>query len=139
MHDAFVAFERFDNPDGTPMTALQMDEIIRDMFLKSHSYLEEEYERMFMTEEPKFDYSGMSLAEQQLVNDMVNKPRHYMGRTLEVIHVIEDFNLGYNLGNALKYILRAGKKEHRGVDLKKAVWYLDREIKNAEQWGKDVR
>lgn len=77
--------------------------------------------------------------EDNLIKEMIRSPKHYQGRSLEVIQVIEDFDLGYNLGNAIKYILRAGKKDDRAVDLKKAVWYLEREIKNAELWGKDER
>jgi len=45
-----------------------------------------------------------------------------------VIDIIEDFNLNFSLGNAIKYILRSDKKENRIQDLKKAVWYLNHEI-----------
>lgn len=62
--------------------------------------------------------------------DDVAQPTHYKGKTLEVIHIIEDFGLNFNLGNVLKYVLRAGKKEDRIKDLKKALWYLEREIGN---------
>ena len=62
--------------------------------------------------------------------DDVQQPSHYRGKTLEVIHIIEDFKLNFNLGNVLKYVLRAGKKEDRVKDLKKALWYLNREIGN---------
>lgn len=60
--------------------------------------------------------------------DMVNQPPHYRaGDTYETIRVIEAWNLGFNLGNAVKYISRWQSKG--GVeDLKKARWYLDREI-----------
>ena len=61
--------------------------------------------------------------------DMVNKPPHYSGKTLQAIDVIEDFDLGYNLGNAIKYILRAGKKGNKEQDLEKAIWYLNRDKK----------
>ena len=60
--------------------------------------------------------------------DNVNHPVHYMGKGIESIQVIEAFDLGFHLGNAIKYILRAGKKGERNEDLKKAVWYLQREI-----------
>jgi hypothetical protein len=60
-------------------------------------------------------------------DDQVNNPKHYKGNNLEAITVIEDFELGYHLGNAVKYILRAGKKDNRIQDLKKAIWYLERE------------
>jgi hypothetical protein len=60
----------------------------------------------------------------------VNNPSHYQGKSLEVIDVISDFNLNFCLGNAVKYILRAGKKQNRDEDLKKALWYIQREIEN---------
>lgn len=60
--------------------------------------------------------------------DLINNPAHYQGNQFEVIDIIEDFDLGFNLGNAIKYILRSDKKENREQDLKKAVWYLKREL-----------
>lgn len=63
--------------------------------------------------------------------DAVNNPKHYQGKSLESIDVIEDFGLGFHLGNAIKYILRAGKKGDKIQDLKKAIWYLERECANA--------
>lgn len=65
--------------------------------------------------------------------EKVNHPSHYQGKGLEVIQVIEAFGLGFNLGNAIKYILRAGKKSDLKEDLKKAVWYLTRELENHEK------
>lgn len=56
--------------------------------------------------------------------DPVN-PGHYEGDL--VMRIIEKFSLGFRLGNVVKYILRHGKKAGL-VDLKKARWYLDREI-----------
>ncbi len=61
-------------------------------------------------------------------SDQINNPSHYQGKRLEVIDIIEDFNLGFNLGNCVKYILRAGKKDKKEEDLRKAIWYLEREI-----------
>lgn len=60
----------------------------------------------------------------------VNQPKHYQGARLTAIDVIEDFDLGFSLGNAIKYILRAGKKQNKVEDLEKAIWYLQREIEN---------
>jgi len=60
--------------------------------------------------------------------DNINHPAHYKGRGLESIQVIDAFDLGFNLGNAVKYILRAGKKGDKNEDLRKAIWYLNREI-----------
>lgn len=58
-------------------------------------------------------------------------PEHYNKGTYEAINVIEAWGANFNLGNALKYICRAGKKEGNTAkqDLQKAVWYLEREIK----------
>ena len=52
----------------------------------------------------------------------------------EAIEVIEDWNLGFNLGNTIKYISRAGHKDKDKTieDLKKSLWYLQREIANLE-------
>lgn len=58
----------------------------------------------------------------------VDHPDHYKGTKFEVIDIIEDYNLGFNLGNAIKYILRAGKKDCFSQDLEKAIWYLKREM-----------
>lgn len=61
--------------------------------------------------------------------DSVMKPSHYCeGRKFEPIWVIDDWNLDYELGNALKYISRAGRKGDALEDLRKARWYLDRAI-----------
>lgn len=60
--------------------------------------------------------------------DPIN-PSHYKGDL--VIRIIEKFKLGFRLGNVVKYILRHGEKA--GLeDLKKARWYLDREIADLE-------
>lgn len=64
------------------------------------------------------------------MSDNTNHPKHYKGNKLEVIEVIDDFNLNFALGNVVKYILRAGKKatSNRIEDLQKAQWYLNHEI-----------
>lgn len=69
------------------------------------------------------------------MNDSVNHPAHYTDGNIEVIDFIEDKGLGYHLGNAIKYISRAGKKDPDKYveDLEKAVWYLQREIKRQTQ------
>ena len=65
----------------------------------------------------------------------VDHPDHYGGKgdPYETIEVIEAWGLGFALGNTVKYISRAGKKGSHLEDLKKARWYLDREILNLEQ------
>lgn len=61
-------------------------------------------------------------------HDPVNRPKHYTGHGVECIQIAEHFN--FCLGNVIKYIYRAGAKGDALEDLKKARWYLDREISN---------
>ena len=57
----------------------------------------------------------------------VNHPSHYNSGGIEVIDVIEQWELGFHSGNALKYICRAGRKSKDPVeDLEKALWYIRR-------------
>jgi hypothetical protein len=65
--------------------------------------------------------------------DAVNHPPHYTHGPIEVIEIIEGFGLNYHLGNVIKYILRADQKGKLVEDLKKARWYLDRQIKVMEK------
>lgn len=63
--------------------------------------------------------------------EAVNNPKHYGGDiTYEAIKVIEAWELNFHLGNVVKYISRAGKKDLTKTkeDLLKAKWYLDRYI-----------
>lgn len=59
---------------------------------------------------------------------LVEHPEHYGGEdnTYEAIKVIEAWNLGFHLGNVVKYISRAEKKGYKVQDLEKAQWYLNR-------------
>lgn len=60
--------------------------------------------------------------------EMVNHPEHYKGNSMEVIDIINDYNLNFELGNAIKYILRSSKKGNKRQDLEKAMWYINHEI-----------
>lgn len=73
------------------------------------------------------------------MHDAINHPSHYTDGKIEVIDFIEDKQLGYHLGNAIKYISRAGKKDPSKTveDLKKAVWYINRKISKMES-GVDI-
>lgn len=62
------------------------------------------------------------------MSNQVDHPEHYQANGIEAINVIEGFNLNFNLGNAIKYILRSDKKGNKKQDLEKAVWYLNREL-----------
>lgn len=64
------------------------------------------------------------------MSDPVNHPAHYNHGKIEAIDVIEDWGLGFCLGNAVKYIARADHKGAPLADLEKAQWYLTREIAN---------
>ena len=63
-------------------------------------------------------------------HDSVNHPSHYTFGSIEVIDAIEGLRLPYHLGNALKYIARAGRKDPAKTeeDLRKAIWYINRYI-----------
>jgi len=60
--------------------------------------------------------------------DPVNNPAHYTVGGIETIDFIEAKKLGYNLGNVIKYLTRADHKGNKMEDLRKAQWYLTREI-----------
>ena len=83
---------------------------------------------------------GEIIAEERQVcpncdSDPVNRPAHYTDGKIEVIDFIEDKKLGFCLGNAIKYISRAGKKDPSKEieDLNKAKWYIERRIKELEE------
>lgn len=64
------------------------------------------------------------------ISDPVNHPSHYTFGKIEVLDVLDDWNLGYNRSCVIKYIARAGKKDPTKEleDLQKAAFYLNREI-----------
>lgn len=64
--------------------------------------------------------------------DGIDHPTHYAFSNIEVIDAIEAWELGFHLGNVVKYVARAGRKGSSLEDLKKARWYLDREIARSE-------
>lgn len=73
------------------------------------------------------------------VCDNVNHPTHYTIGQIEAIDFIEDKELGFHLGNAVKYISRAGRKDADKTveDLRKAVWYINRQIQRLERVEND--
>ena len=99
---------------------------------------------------PQFPVGGGD-ALAGVYNDPVNSPSHYTSGGIETIDFIEAKRLNYNLGNAVKYISRAGKKvtevpdrasfgeaispqiNEQAQDLEKAIWYLQREIINLKK------
>ena len=69
--------------------------------------------------------------------EIVDHPKHYGGKEAkhEAISVIEEWGLGFHLGNVVKYISRAGRKPDQSMvdDLKKAKWYLERFIEKVDK------
>ncbi len=80
-------------------------------------------------------FDTCAVEENSTKNDPVNHPSHYTDGKIEVIDFIEDKKLDFHLGNAVKYISRAGKKnpDKKIEDLEKAIWYIQREIKNSKE------
>ena len=72
-------------------------------------------------------------SNKSIKSDMVNHPPHYKAGGIETIDFIEAKNLGYNLGNVVKYVSRADLKGNKLEDLQKAKWYLERAISNLEK------
>lgn len=76
--------------------------------------------------QPQHEYAAMKILAN---NDLVNHPPHYKSGGIETIDFIEAKDLNYRLGNVVKYVSRAGRKNTDPVqDLEKAAWYLQREI-----------
>lgn len=98
--------------------------------------------------EPTVYRNGMAQTNGEPVEDIpdavdnVNHPPHYTFGSIEVIDVIEGLELPYHLGNAVKYIARAGRKDPSKTeeDLRKAIWYINRYIEflAKQKGGSDV-
>jgi len=87
---------------------------------------EENYSYKYPTQEEVISFN----IRESKKNEMIDHPNHYGGEDnpYEAIKVIEAWELGFNLGNTIKYISRAGKKLRTLEDLEKASWYINREI-----------
>lgn len=82
----------------------------------------------------------LSINDLEQSYDSVSNPAHYTeGREYEPRRVIEDWGLGFNLGNAIKYISRAGRKGNAIEDLNKAIQYIRFEIERLEEEGERQR
>ena len=78
--------------------------------------------------------------EEMIKYEKIDQPPHYQGlKGMAVIDIIEKYDLNFNKGNAIKYILRAGKKPDNSEEeeLKKAIWYLEREIQKVQKAQKE--
>ena len=85
------------------------------------------------------DLPCVNYQERIAQRNQVDHPEHYGGKDnlYEAIKVIEAWDLGFNLGNVVKYVSRSGKKESSKEleDLEKAKWYLDRQIEKLKNAG----
>ena len=81
----------------------------------------------------EFDW-GMDVGQEDIQEreDLVNKPDHYTLGKIEVYDFIKAWDLDFAEGNVVKYTVRAPYKGNTLQDLKKARWYLDREISKYE-------
>ena len=72
--------------------------------------------------------------------EKINHPSYY-NKGIEAIDYIETWEMNFNIGNVIKYVTRAGYKnsETQIEDLSKAMWYLDREIKNLEKKYSEIK
>jgi len=81
-------------------------------------------------------FGDKEIQRASIKDDKVNSPAHYKVGGIETIDFIEAKKLGYNLGNVVKYVSRADHKGRLLEDLKKAQWYLAREIDDIEKGKK---
>ena len=77
---------------------------------------------------PVEDYAKLHGEVVGVAPDPVNRPAHYTAGGIETIDFIEAKKLNYNVGNVVKYLTRADHKGNKLEDLRKAQWYLTREI-----------
>lgn len=144
-HDAIVAaakeFDRVIGDDGTNVlkekAGFKKDDIYKKIEhdrnewakwrKKILSKIEPGFSSMEMSENEWNDIRNGAIKKEEK-EDVVNHPSHYTDGKYEVIDFIEDYQLPFHLGNAVKYICRAGKKDPDKYveDLKKALWYLRR-------------
>lgn len=87
-----------------------------------------------LKEEQSDFYDQLQKSVLEVTSDVVNKPSHYQFGVYEPVKVIQDWNLSFCLGNTLKYIARAGKKDptKKKEDLLKAKRYIELELESME-------
>jgi hypothetical protein len=103
-------------------------QFVADKFNKSISYVY--VLRSKIKKEQSDDGEVIITSPKKEIRDNINHPPHYKVGGIETIDFIEAKSLGYSLGNVVKYITRAEHKGNKLEDLKKAQWYLNREIDN---------
>jgi len=102
-------------------------QFVADKFNKSVSYV---YVVRSKIKREQSDDEVIITSPKKEIRDNINHPPHYKVGGIETIDFIEAKSLSYSLGNVVKYITRAEHKGNKLEDLKKAQWYLNREIDN---------
>ena len=97
-----------------------------------NAILEPTYKRKIRMEAPERMIEVSYLPKVSATPDLVNQPPHYTAGGIETIDFIEAKKLNYNLGNVIKYLTRADYKGNKLEDLRKAQWYLTREINSTK-------
>ena len=110
---------------AVPLTTLTTNKSISTM-------LEPTYKRKIRMEAPERMIEVSYLPKVSATPDSVNNPAHYTAGGIETIDFIEAKKLNYNLGNVIKYLTRADYKGNKLEDLRKAQWYLTREINSTK-------
>ena len=116
---------RLPTTPAVPLTTLTTRESISTM-------LEPTYKRKIRMEAPERMTEVSYLPKVSATPDLVNNPAHYTTGGIETIDFIEAKKLNYNLGNVIKYLTRADYKGNKLEDLRKAQWYLTREINSTK-------
>lgn len=112
---------RLPTTPAVPLTTLTTNTSLNAM-------LEPTYKRKIRMEAPERMIEVSYLPKVSATPDLVNQPPHYTAGGIETIDFIEAKKLNYNLGNVIKYLTRADHKGNKLEDLRKAQWYLTREI-----------
>ena len=117
---------RLPTTPAVPLTTLTTRESISAMLEPTYrgKILMQAPERMVEVSKQAFKVSATP--------DSVNHPAHYTAGGIETIDFIEAKKLNYNLGNVIKYLTRADHKGNKLEDLRKAQWYLTREINSTK-------
>jgi hypothetical protein len=110
---------------AVPLTTLTTNTSLNAM-------LEPTYKRKIRMEAPERMIEVSYLPKVSATPDLVNQPPHYTAGGIETIDFIEAKKLNYNLGNVIKYLTRADHKGNKLEDLRKAQWYLTREINSTK-------
>jgi hypothetical protein len=110
-------------PDKVSKLCKNMEENMKENLFYGHTHVVDEAERASRK------HAEMVHAEQDA---RVAAPDWYTYSKIQPVEVIEEWRLGFHLANVIKYIARAGWKENKLEDLKKARWYLNRKIERIE-------